>query len=230
MPFGLFYGNYFWLLLLGALISIWAQMKVNTTFNKYSKVMSSQAIPANQVARQILDQNGLSDVPIELVKGNLTDHYDPRSKTLRLSETVYSSRSVAAIGVAAHEVGHAIQDSTDYAPLRIRNTLAPVAQIGSSISWVLILMGLIFSYGNLVQWGIIAFAAIVLFQLVTLPVEFNASSRALAALEGGDFLARDEVDQSRKVLSAAALTYVAAAIVGILQLLRLVLIFGNRRD
>lgn len=230
MPFGLFYGNYFWLLLLGALISIWAQMKVNTTFNKYSKVMSSQAIPANQVARQILDQNGLSDVPIELVKGNLTDHYDPRSKTLRLSETVYSSRSVAAIGVAAHEVGHAIQDSTDYAPLRIRNTLAPVAQIGSSISWVLILMGLIFSYGNLVQWGIIAFAAIVLFQLVTLPVEFNASSRALAALEGGGFLARDEVDQSRKVLSAAALTYVAAAIVGILQLLRLVLIFGNRRD
>ncbi len=230
MPFGLFYGNYFWLLLLGALISIWAQMKVNTTFNKYSKVMSSQAIPANQVARQILDQNGLSDVPIELVKGNLTDHYDPRSKTLRLSETVYSSRSVADIGVAAHEVGHAIQDSTDYAPLRIRNTLAPVAQIGSSISWVLILMGLISSYGNLVQWGIIAFAAIVLFQLVTLPVEFNASSRALAALEGGGFLARDEVDQSRKVLSAAALTYVAAAIVGILQLLRLVLIFGNRRD
>ena len=137
---------------------------------------------------------------------------------------------MAAIGVAAHEVGHAIQDSTDYAPLRIRNMLVPVAQIGSSISWVLILMGLIFSHGDLIQLGIIAFAAIVLFQLVTLPVEFNASSRALAALEGGGFLARDEVDQSRKVLSAAAFTYVAAAIVGLLQLLRLVLIFGNRRD
>lgn len=230
MPFGLFYGNYFWLLLLGAVISIWAQVKVNSTFSKYAKVMSSQAMPANHVARQILDQNGLSDVPIELIRGNLTDHYDPRTKTLRLSETVYNSSSVAAIGVAAHEVGHAIQDSTDYAPLRIRNMLVPVAQIGSSISWVLILMGLIFSHGDLIQLGIIAFAAIVLFQLVTLPVEFNASSRALAALEGGGFLARDEVDQSRKVLSAAAFTYVAAAIVGLLQLLRLVLIFGNRRD
>ena len=180
MPFGLFYGNYFWLLLLGALISIWAQMKVNTTFNKYSKVMSSQAIPANQVARQILDQNGLSDVPIELVKGNLTDHYDPRTKKVVLSPGVYQSDSLAALAVAAHETGHAIQHNEAYLPLSLRSLMAPVAQIASNVAIPLFILGLFFSY-TLTQVGIYMFAAVVLFQLVTLPVEFNASSRAMAS-------------------------------------------------
>lgn len=225
----LYFDNTIWLLLLGAAIAGWAQYKVSHTFNKYSKVISRAQIPAHQVAREILNQNGLSGVNIERVAGNLSDHYDPRGRVLRLSQTVYDSTSVAAVGVAAHEVGHAIQHDQGYFPLQIRNMMVPVAQLGSSLSWILILLGLLFQMTGMFQAGIIAFGAIVAFQLITLPVEFNASSRALLALEGGGFLGRDEVEQSRKVLSAAALTYVAAALVGLLQMLRLILIFNRRR-
>ena len=174
--------------------------------------------------------NGLREVRIEQVRGSLTDHYDPRSRVLRLSESTYHSNSVAAIGVAAHECGHALQDAEGYAPLKIRGALVPVANFGSSASWILILLGIFFSAANLISIGVLAFAAVVVFQLVTLPVEFNASNRALAALEGGGFLTRDEVAQTNKVLRAAALTYVAAALTAVLQLLRLLLLFGRRSE
>ncbi len=224
-----YFDNTIWLLILGSLIAGWAQYKVTRTFSKYSKEMSRGQIPAYQVAREILDSNGLSSIGIQQVPGNLSDHYDPRSRVLRLSQSVYASTSVASIGVAAHEAGHAIQHDRGYLPLQIRNFLVPVARLGSSLSWGLIILGIILQLTGMLQAGIIAFSAIVLFQIVTLPVEFDASSRALMALEGGGFLARDEVEKSRQVLNAAALTYVAAAIVGILQLLRLFLLFGRRR-
>ncbi|MEG1501596.1 MAG: zinc metallopeptidase, partial [Clostridiales bacterium] len=172
-----FWDSTFILVIIGAMIAGWAQMKVSSTFNRYSQVRSEAGVPAWQVARNILDTNGLSDVAIERISGNLTDHYDPRSKVLRLSQTVYDSPSVAAIGVAAHEVGHAIQHDTGYMPLEMRNTLVPIANIGSSLSWVLIILGLLVAPG-LLKVGCIAFSMIVLFQLVTLPVEFDASKRA----------------------------------------------------
>ena len=172
--------------------------------------------------------NGLRHVSVEQVAGNLTDHYDPSKKVLRLSQSIYNSSSVAALGVAAHECGHALQDAEGYAPLRIRGALVPVANLGSSASWILILLGIFFSATNLITIGILLFGAVVLFQLVTLPVEFNASRRALATLEGASFLTEQEVPMARKVLNAAALTYVAAALTAILQLLRLILLFGRR--
>ena len=225
----MFYYDWTIVLLLPALLlSIYAQAKVSSTFRKYAKVESRSHLPANRMARQMLDMNGLSYIRIEQVKGNLTDHYDPRSKVLRLSQSTYNSPSVAALGVAAHECGHAIQDAEEYFPLKFRNTLAPVARFGSSASWILIIAGLLLSMFNLIFIGIIAFTVVVLFQVVTLPVEFNASNRALAALEGGGFLEVQEVSQANKVLRAAALTYVAAVVVSVLQLLRLLLIFGRR--
>lgn len=184
-------------------------------------------------AERILHREGIYDVTVQHVSGNLTDHYDPRNKTLNLSDTVYGSDSVAAVGVAAHECGHAIQHAKGYAPLQFRSILVPVANFGSSISWFLILAGL-FIGGNSAQWlinaGIFAFSLAVLFQLVTLPVEFNASGRALKILEADGMLYGEEIKQSRNVLSAAALTYVAAAAASILQLLRLIILFGGRRD
>ena len=224
-----YFDNTIWLVIVGAIIAAMAQAKISSTYSKYSKEISSQGLPAWQVARQILDSNGLSDVNIERVPGNLTDHYDPRSKVLRLSQTVHNSTSVAAIGVAAHEVGHAIQHQEEYWPLSIRNILVPVASFSSSASWIFIIAGLFLGLMGLLQIGIILFTAVVVFQLVTLPVEFNASSRALLALEGGSYLSRDEVGSAKKVLNAAALTYVAAVLVSILQLLRLLLIFNRRR-
>ncbi len=227
----MYYMDSTWLLLLPALLlSLYAQAKVSSTYGKYGKVRAKSGIAACDMARRLLDYNGLSDVRIEQVAGNLTDHYDPRSQVLRLSQTTYHSCSVAALGVAAHEAGHAMQHAEGYMPLRIRGVLAPVAQFGSYASWILILIGVFMSAFNLITLGIIFFSAAVLFQLVTLPVEFNASSRALAALEGGGFLDQEETDQTAKVLKAAALTYVAAALTAMLQLLRLLLIFGNRRD
>jgi len=218
-----------WLLLIPAiLLTIWAQAKVHSTYRKYERVRSQAGAPAYQMARQMLAMNGLNDVRVEQVKGNLTDHYDPRTKTLRLSEAIYGSSSVAALGIAAHECGHAIQDQEGYGPLKIRGALVPVANFSSSLSWILILIGIVLGFYNLIGLGIILFAAVVLFQLVTLPVEFNASRRALATLEGAGFLTVDEVPQARKVLSAASLTYVAAALTAVLQLLRLVLLFGRR--
>ncbi|MDD2221065.1 MAG: zinc metallopeptidase [Clostridia bacterium] len=224
----MYYDWTFGLIIIAIIISAWAQIKVSSTYSKYSKVMAQNGMTASDVARLILDSNNLQDVPVERVAGNLTDHYDPRTRVLRLSDTVYNSSSVAAIGVAAHEVGHAIQDEHEYAPLKVRGALVPLVSFSSSASWVLIILGIFLSSLGMIQFGILLFSAVVIFQLVTLPVEFNASSRALVALEGGGFLNRDEVEQSRKVLSAAAMTYVAAALASILQLIRLLAIFGHR--
>lgn len=227
--FGLFYGDWTLLLLLPALIlSIYAQAKVSSTFNKYQKVNAKSALRAADMARQMLDYNGLGDVQIEQVRGNLSDHYDPKHKVLRLSQSTYNSSSVAALGVAAHEVGHAIQDLEEYAPLKMRNALVPVANFGSSAWIVLFLLGFMFNIQVLIPIGIMLFSLVVIFQLVTLPVEFNASNRAVAALEGGGYLDREEVAQTSKVLRAAALTYVAATLTAILQLVRLIAL--SRRD
>ena len=212
------------LLIPGILLALWAQSKVQITFNKYSKVASNSGASAATVARNILDYNGLSDVPVEMVAGHLTDHYDPSAKVLRLSESVYHSTSIAAIGVAAHEAGHAIQHQTEYTPLKVRSMLVPIAQIGSNASWFLILLGILMSNPMMARFGVILFSAAVLFQLVTLPVEYNASSRALVVLEGGGYLDRDEVGGAKKVLNAAALTYLAAALISILQLIRLIIL------
>lgn len=212
------------------LISFIAQWKINSTFNKYSRVGSYRKMTAAEAARYLLDGAGLSDVPIEMIGGNLTDHYDPRVRTLRLSQTVYNSTSVAAIGVAAHETGHAIQHKNRYAPLSIRNSLVPVANFGSNAAWVLVILALITGAYGLINLGIILFSAAVLFQLVTLPVEYNASSRALKLLESEGILYDDELDSAKKVLSAAALTYVAAALVAISQLLRLIMVGRRRND
>ncbi|MCL1816156.1 MAG: zinc metallopeptidase [Clostridiales bacterium] len=216
------------LMLLALVISLFAQLTVSSTYNKYAKVRSQKNMSACSAARYILDFNGLTNVKVEQVRGNLTDHYDPRSKVLRLSESTYSSASVAALGVAAHEVGHALQDQNGYLPLRLRGALVPLANFSSSVSWVLILFGFLLSSTGLIDVGIFLFMGVLLFQVITLPVEFNASSRALAALEGGGLLETAELKQTKKVLSAAALTYVAAVLVSLLQLARL-LLMRNRR-
>lgn len=211
------------------LISAWAQFKVSSTFNKYSRVRSTNGYTGAQVARILLNNAGLQDVEIQQVSGRLSDHYDPRAKVLRLSSDVYGSSSVASIGVAAHEVGHAIQDKESYAALVFRNAIVPVVNFSSSLSWILFFVGILFSYEGLVTIGIILFSAVVLFQLVTLPVEFNASSRALKLLEAQGILYDNEVKEARQVLSAAALTYVAATLMAILQLVRLIAI-SNRNS
>ncbi len=229
------YGYYFdWtyiLILIAAVISIIAQIRVNTTFKKYSHVASASGITGAQAADRILKSQGIYDVTIRQVAGNLTDHYDPRNKTLNLSNSVYNVNSVAAVGVAAHECGHAIQHAKGYAPLGLRSALVPVANLGSKLSWLFILAGMLFSFNHtLIVTGIIMFSLAVLFQLVTLPVEFNASSRALQLLESNGILYQNEVSMTRKVLSAAALTYVAAVASAILQLIRLILLFGGNRS
>lgn len=229
MPY--YYMDWTLIILLPALLlTVYAQAKISATYRKYSKIQARSAVRACDMARKMLDINGLNNVAVQKVSGSLTDHYDPRSKVLRLSDSTYNSTSVAALGVAAHEAGHALQDAQSYGPLKFRNALVPIANFGSSAAWILIILGLVFSSFNLIGIGIICFAVVVLFQLVTLPVEFNASSRALVALEGCGFLQSDEVGYAGKVLKAAALTYVAAALTAILQLLRLLIIFGGRRD
>ena len=232
MPYG-YYGYYFdptyILIIIAAIISLIAQWRVNSAFSKYSRVASMSGMTGAQAARMILQSNGINDVSVQRISGKLTDHYNPSTKVLNLSESVYGSTSVAAIGVAAHECGHAIQHARGYFPLSLRTALVPVANIGSQLSWVFIIVGAILSFNQtLITIGIIMFSAAVLFQLVTLPVEFNASARALEQLESNGILYRDEVSQTRKVLSAAALTYVAAAAPAILQLLRLIILFGGR--
>lgn len=232
MPYG-YYGYYFdptyILIIIAAIISLIAQWRVNSAFSKYSRVASMSGMTGAQAARMILQSNGINDVSVQRISGKLTDHYNPSTKALNLSESVYGSTSVAAIGVAAHECGHAIQHARGYFPLSLRTALVPVANIGSQLSWVFIIVGAILSFNQtLITIGIIMFSAAVLFQLVTLPVEFNASARALEQLESNGILYRDEVSQTRKVLSAAALTYVAAAATAILQLLRLIILFGGR--
>lgn len=222
------------LVLIGAVLCIAAQMRVSSTYRKYSGVRSKSGLTGAQAAQRILQLSGIHDVRIEHVRGELTDHYDPAHKVLRLSDSVYGSSSIAAIGVAAHECGHAVQHDKGYAPLKIRTALVPAANIGSKAGIPLIFLGVLLGMNNiLIQVGIWVFAIAVLFQLVTLPVEFNASGRALVMLGDYGMLEREETNGCRRVLSAAALTYVAAAASAILQLLRLVLLFGNndrRRD
>jgi len=216
------------LLLPAILFTLYAQAKVKSTFAKWQRVRNSRGLTAAQVAELLLRDNGILDVDVELVPGELTDHYDPRTRTLRLSESTYHSDSVAAVGVAAHECGHAIQHKVGYAPLQIRNAIVPVANLGSQLAWPLIFIGLIFSSLRLFDLGIIFFAGAVLFHLVTLPVEFNASSRALAQLRKGGYLAPQELAAAREVLQAAALTYLAAAAVAVMQLVRLLMLRESR--
>ena len=224
-----YYDPTYLLLIPGLLLALYAQYKVTSTFNRFKQVPSRSGLTGAQVARMILDSNGCRDVEIEPVRGSLTDHYDPENNVLRLSSEVYGSRSIAALGVAAHEAGHAIQDAQSYAPLNIRASLVPVANIGSGLAMPLFMLGLIMSWQPLLKVGILCFAFSVLFYVVTLPVEFNASRRAVTLLASG-FLPDDEVKGVKAVLSAAALTYVAAALQALLQLLRLVLLANRRRD
>ncbi|MCI5815912.1 zinc metallopeptidase [Ruminococcus sp.] len=225
MPF-MYYGYGF--VLIGFLIALLAQWNVQSTYSKYKKVQNARGLTGAMAARQILDQNGLYHVRIEPISGELTDHFDPRTNVVRLSDSVYNSSSVAAVGVAAHEVGHAIQYAQDYAPMRLRAAIIPATQIGSTLSYPLVLLGLFFGATPLMDLGILLFSLVVLFQLVTLPVEFNASRRALKTLESSYILDSDEVRQSGKVLTAAALTYVAALATALLNLMRLIAIRGRR--
>lgn len=219
------------LIIIGVIITLVASSKMNSAFRRYSKVRSHTGLTGAQAAAKILNYAGIYDVVVERVSGNLTDHYDPRSKVLRLSDATYNATSVAAIGVAAHECGHAMQDKEAYAPLKLRGSLVPVANIGSNLSWVFIILGIFLGANQtLLNIGILLFSLAVIFQLVTLPVEFNASSRALRVLKDSSMMYEDEVEDTRKVLSAAALTYVASAAAAILSLLRLVILFGGGRD
>ncbi|WP_400241989.1 zinc metallopeptidase [Niallia sp. JL1B1071] len=213
------------------LIPIWAQMKVKSAYKKYSKVASSSQMSGREVARRILDSNGLYDVSVEETRGVLSDHYDPRSKVVRLSTDNYHGHSVAAAAIAAHEVGHAIQDQQEYSFLRFRSALVPVASFGSNASWIFIMIGIFARIEGMLLLGIILMAAGVLFQFVTLPVEFNASNRAMDQVVSLGIIRNDEERETKKVLDAAALTYVAAAAVAVLELVRLVLIYtGMSRD
>ncbi|RFU65525.1 zinc metallopeptidase [Peribacillus glennii] len=207
------------------LIPIYAQMRVRSAYKKYSQVPSSSRMTGAQVARQILDQNGLYNVTVEETRGVLSDHYDPRSKTVRLSSDNFHGHSVAGTAVAAHEVGHAIQDQQAYSFLRIRHALVPVASLGSNLSWILILIGIFANLSGFLLAGIVFMAAAVVFQIVTLPVEFNASSRAMDQVVSLGIIRNDEERETKKVLNAAALTYVAAAAVAVLELVRLILIY-----
>ena len=236
MYYGGLMGYYFdptWILvIIGAVLSMAASAKVNSTFNKYSKVRSMTGMTGEDAAKRLLNSQGIYDVTVRPVKGQLTDHYDPRTKTVNLSESVFHSTSVAAIGVAAHECGHAMQDNVGYVPLKLRGAIVPVANIGSQAAFPLIIIGvLIVGMGSpLVNIGLILFSLAVIFQLITLPVELNASRRAITLLDQVGILGGQEVNQTRKVLGAAALTYVAALAASVLQLLRLVILFGGRRD
>ncbi len=218
------------LVIIGAVICMIASANVNHTYNKYNRVNNARHMTGAQVAAAILQDAGLSNISVEHISGDLTDHYDPTSKVLRLSDKVYGSTSIAAAGVAAHECGHAIQDKEDYAPIRVRNAIVPVVNLGSKLAWPIILIGLILSMAGLLRVGIWLFALTLLFQIITLPVEFDASTRALRILDNRGYLSDSEMRGARKVLSAAAMTYVVAAISTFLQLLRLVLLFGRRSD
>lgn len=215
---------YLYLIIPALIISMFAQYKMKATFKKYSQKFSARGYTGAEVARQILDKNGLHNVSINRVAGKLTDHFDPRTNSVSLSEVVYSSNSIASIGVAAHEVGHAIQYATSYSPIKIRKVLIPAVNLGSKLAIPLAMIGLIFNFGILLDIGIILFSAVVVFQLVTLPVEFNASNRAISTLEENHILKDDELKGARKVLSAAAMTYVAATLTAIASLVRLILL------
>ena len=229
MPF-FYYDSTYILVIIGAIISMIASAKVKSTYAKYGKVRSHSGMTATDAARMILDNAGLRHVRIERVSGDLTDHYSPKEQVLRLSDTTINSGSIAAIGVAAHECGHAIQHAQHYAPLNIRNAIVPVVNLGSTLSWPMIFLGLLFGFTGFFKIGILLFSFSLIFQIITLPVEFNASSRAVAILESSGMLYEDELKGARKVLSAAAMTYVAAVVATLLSLLRLIILFGGRRN
>ena len=237
MPYYYGYGfdwTYLVLVLPCILLSLWASSSVKSTFSRYSQVLSRRHITGEQAAQRVLYANGVRGVQIQRVSGNLTDHYDPRTNVIRLSDSVFNSTSVAAIGVAAHEAGHAVQYAQNYAPIRLRAAIIPITNIGSKLAMPLILAGLLLGFlGNfsytLVYLGIAAFGLSLIFQLVTLPVEFNASRRAIRAIEDGELLTPEERRGAQKTLKAAAMTYVAATAVALAQLLRLIILFGGRR-
>lgn len=227
----MFYWDWTMILVIpGLLLGLWAQMRVSSAFRKYSAVYARSGMSAEDVARSMLNQAGCGNVSIRSVSGNLTDHYDPRNNTLRLSDGVYGSSSVAAIGIAAHECGHAMQQHEGYAPLVLRSALVPAVNLGSNLYFPIFLLGLLFSWEPLIYVGIACFALTLVFSLVTLPVEFNASGRALRVLDQQGYLSSEEMDGARAVLNAAAMTYVAAAISSLLQLVRLLIIARDRRD
>ena len=226
----MFFDNYYLILVVPTIIlSMFAQLLVKSTFSKYSKIQCSRNITGRDAALLLMKANSINNVAIEPVRGSLTDHYDPGAKKLRLSEPVYGRPSIAAVGVAAHETGHAIQHARGYGPLALRSTLVPVANIGSSIGPWLAIAGLMTPYTILVDIGLILFAGAVAFYVITLPVEFNASARALAILKSGNVLTQDEINGVKKVLSAAAMTYVASALTALMSFVRLLLISRNRR-
>lgn len=223
-----FYDSTMIILLPAIIISAFAQFKIKSSFRKYSKVNSVNGYTGAQVARMLLDDGGLFDIPVEIVPGKLTDHYDPSKRIMRLSEDVYFGTSVAALGVAAHETGHAMQHKEHYIPLKLRNSIVPAVNFSSNASWLLFFIGIILSISPLINIGIILFSAVVIFQLITLPVELNASSRALKILESRNILYGDEISGAKSVLNAAAMTYLSAALMAISQLIRLVLISRDR--
>lgn len=227
----MFYYDPTYILLLPAIIlALYAQMRVQSAYSKYKNVMNQRRLTGAEAARRILNANGLSSVLVERTRGTLSDHYDPRTNVVRLSEEVYDTPSVAAVGIAAHEVGHAIQHNFGYMPIKLRNTILPVAQFSSGLAMPLILLGILISkFSILIRVGILLYAAVVAFQLITLPVELNASRRALASIREMDYLSAEEIKGTKKVLSAAALTYIAAAATAILQLVRLIALTGNHR-
>ena len=239
MFFGLFWGDTTILVLIPAMIfAFWAQFKVNSTFNKYAKVYNRRGLTGAEAARRVLDANGLYHVTVERVHGRLTDHYDPKANVIRLSDTVYGSTGIAAVGVAAHEAGHAVQHAQGYVPIKVRAAIIPLTRFGSFLAMPLFLIGIFMSYGSYLGYGIgtifmvtgiLFFSFSTLFQLVTLPTEFNASARAMKALEDGGLLADDELPAAKATLSAAAMTYVAALASSLASLLRLILIFNRRR-
>ena len=239
MLFGFFWGDWTIIIMIPALIfALWAQSKVNSTFNRYAKVHNRRGITGADAARRVLDANGLYHVTIERVHGHLTDHYDPKAGVIRLSDAVYASTGIAALGVAAHEAGHAVQHAVGYTPIKLRTAIIPLTRFGSVLAMPLFILGLIFSGGSYLGYGvgnifmitgILFFSFSTLFQLVTLPTEFNASAKAMTALEDGGLLAADELPAAKATLSAAAMTYVAALATSLASLLRLILIFNRRR-
>lgn len=230
MPFFYYYDPYYWMILVPAmLIALLAQINVSSTFNRYARVASRRGLTGAQAAEAVLRAYGVYGVRVERVAGRLSDHYDPRSNVIRLSDGVYGSTSVASLGVAAHEAGHAVQYAQGYGPIKLRTAIIPVCNIGSQLSILLIVLGLIFYFPALFGVGVILFAVAVVGQVVTLPVEFNASRRAMASLRDTGLLEQEELRGARKVLTAAAMTYVAALLVSIAQLLRFLLAFGGRR-
>lgn len=228
-PYSYYFDPTMLIVLPGLLLALWAQFRTQSVFSKYAKVTSQRGMTAAEVAVNMLREGGITDVEVVKIGGSLTDNYNPQTNVLSLSSTVYGSTSLSALGVAAHEVGHAFQHYDQYAPLKIRSAFVPVAQLGSYAAVPLFILGLVMSWEPLMWAGIIVFMLVVLFYLITLPVEFNASSRAIAALESGGYLTREETSPARKVLNAAGLTYVAAALQAFLQLLRLLVLAGGRR-